>query len=136
MTVKNRRMTPLKTFFELAKFKWIPDFRACAVVHIVCSITAITALLHHPSVKLLLHTQRKAETVQIGPQFKDLFINGRNTPKISFFEITRQGRSNFTPGLDGGGFFGPYSFIILKSSHQDLSNEGSKKFLSSLELGF
>ena len=40
---------------------------------------------------------------------KDLCINGRNTPKIQFFEIT--------PGLDGGGFFGPYSFIILKSSY-------------------
>ena len=40
MTVKkNRRMTPLKAFFELAKFKWIPDFRACAVVHIVHTVS-------------------------------------------------------------------------------------------------
>jgi hypothetical protein len=38
--------------------------------------------------------------------------------------------------LDGGGFFGPHPFIILKNSHQDLSNEGSKNYLSLLELGF
>ena len=29
-----------------------------------------------------------------------------------------------------------FEFITLKKSHQDLSNEGSKKILSSLELGF
>ena len=28
-----------------------------------------------------------------------------------------------------GGFFGPGSFIILKNSHQDLSNEGSNFIL-------
>ena len=70
--------------------------------------------------------------------FKDLCINGRNTPKISFFEITRWGGgSNSTPGLDGSEFFDHtrYSFIVLKSSYQDLSNEGSKK-LSSLERAF
>jgi hypothetical protein len=38
--------------------------------------------------------------------------------------------------LDGGGFFGPHPFIILKKSGKDLSNEGSKKMLSLLELGF
>ena len=31
-----------------------------------------------------------------------------------------------------GGFFGPWFFIILKNSHQDLSNEGSNFILSSL----
>ena len=35
----------------------------------------------------------------------------------------------------GGGFFGPWFFIILKNSHQDLSNEGSNNIFSSLEVG-
>ena len=35
-----------------------------------------------------------------------------------------------------GGFFGPWSFIILKNSHQDISNEGSNFILSSLEIGY
>ena len=39
---------------------------------------------------------------------------------------------NYTPGR---GFFGLWSFIILKNSHQDLSNEGSNFILSSLEVG-
>jgi hypothetical protein len=34
-----------------------------------------------------------------------------------------------------GGFFGPWSFTILKHSHQGLSNEGSNFILSSLEVG-
>ena len=34
-----------------------------------------------------------------------------------------------------GGFFWPWSFIILKNSHQGLSNEGSNFILSSLEVG-
>ena len=33
-----------------------------------------------------------------------------------------------------GGFFGPLLFIILKSSHQDLSNEGSNFILSQVEV--
>ena len=33
----------------------------------------------------------------------------------------------------GGGCFGPWSFIILKSSHQDLSNEGLNFILSQVE---
>ena len=33
------------------------------------------------------------------------------------------------------GFFGPRFFIILKNSHQDLSNEGSNFILSSPEVG-
>jgi hypothetical protein len=37
--------------------------------------------------------------------------------------------------LGEGGFFGPGSFITLKNSHQDLSNEGSNFILSSLEVG-
>ena len=35
----------------------------------------------------------------------------------------------------GGGFFGPWFLIILKNSHQDLSNEGSNFVLSLLEVG-
>ena len=35
-----------------------------------------------------------------------------------------------------GWFFGPSSFIISKSSHQDLFNEGSNFILSQLETGF
>ena len=34
-----------------------------------------------------------------------------------------------------GGFFGPWFFIILKNSGQELSNEGSNFILSSLEVG-
>ena len=34
-----------------------------------------------------------------------------------------------------GGFFGPWLFIILKNSHQDLSNEDSNSILSQVELG-
>ena len=34
-----------------------------------------------------------------------------------------------------GGFFGPWPFTILKSSHQDLSNEGLNFILSSPEIG-
>ena len=46
------------------------------------------------------------------------------------------GELQYQPGAGWSWFFGPHSFIILKSSHQDLSNEGSQKNLSSLELGF
>ena len=45
-------------------------------------------------------------------------------------------RANLGPKLHpGGGFFGPWFFIILKNSHQDLYNEGSSFILSSLEVG-
>jgi hypothetical protein len=47
-------------------------------------------------------------------------------PKILILKSQGRGGSHYTPGLDGGGFFGPHPFIILKNSHQDLSNEGSK----------
>ena len=39
---------------------------------------------------------------------------------------------NYTPGVD---FLDHDFFIILKNSHQDLSNEGSNFILSSLEVG-
>ena len=69
---------------------------------------------------------------------KDLWRNERNTPKDCIFwkYIGGGGGSYYTPGLDGGRFFGPWVFIIPKSSYQDLSNEGSNIFLSSLELVF
>ena len=54
---------------------------------------------------------------------------------LHILNIHRRGGSNHTLGLDGSGFFVPWPFIILKSWHQDLSNEGSNKFLISLELG-
>ena len=51
---------------------------------------------------------------------KDLWRNGRNFPKncISWKYIV--GGSYHTFGLDGGWFFGPLAFIVLKSSYQDL----------------
>ena len=64
---------------------------------------------------------------------KGLWRNDRNTPKNCIFWKYIVGGSYNTPGLDGGWFFGPK---IQKSAYQDLSNEGSKTFLSSLELGF
>ena len=60
-------------------------------------------------------------------------------PRIASFENTYlvgAGGSYYTPGLDGGWFFGPWGLIILKSSYPDLSNEGSKIVLSSLKLVF
>ena len=36
---------------------------------------------------------------------KDLCINGRNSPKISFFEITRQGGLQLHPGVGQGWIF-------------------------------
>jgi hypothetical protein len=60
---------------------------------------------------------------------KDLWRNGRNTPwTCNFWKCIVGGGSYYTPGLDGGWFFGPWAVIILKSSYKDLSNEGSKMF--------
>ena len=62
---------------------------------------------------------------------KDLWRNGRNTPKNCIFWkniVERGGGSYYSLGLDGGWFFGPWVFIIPKSSYQDLSNEGSNFF--------
>ena len=50
-----------------------------------------------------------------------------------FFE---EGKEKRHPKLHpGDGDFGSWSFITLKNSHQDLSNEGSNFILSSLEVG-
>ena len=49
---------------------------------------------------------------------KDLWRNGRNTPKNCIF----------WKYIVGGWFFAPWTFIIPKSSYRDLSNEGSKFF--------
>ena len=53
-----------------------------------------------------------------------------------FFEKMSSGGGKKDPQITPqGGFFGPWSFIILKNSHQDLINEGSNFILSSLEVG-
>ena len=49
--------------------------------------------------------------------------------------MTTGGGKKATKLHPGDGFFGPWSFIILKNSHQDLPNEGSNFILSSLEVG-
>ena len=59
-----------------------------------------------------------------------------HSQELHLLKIHSRGGSYNTPGLDGGWFFGPWAFIIPKSSYQDLSNEGWKIFLSSLELVF
>ena len=56
------------------------------------------------------------------------------TLSLFFFKLPL-GEGKRSPKLHPGGwFFGPWSFIILKNSHQDLSNEGSNFILSSLEV--
>ena len=63
---------------------------------------------------------------------RDYYIDGQNTQRIFFEKMTTGGGKKapqFTPRC------GPWSFIILKKSHQDLSNEGSNFILSSLEVG-
>ena len=61
----------------------------------------------------------------------DFFIYGRN-----FFGDQPTWGGNLGPKLyPSGGFFRSWFFIILKNSHQDLSNEGSNFILSSLEVG-
>ena len=49
-------------------------------------------------------------------------------PKISFLKLQgREGGSNNNPRLDGGRWYGLRPLYNSKYSHQDLSNEGSKK---------
>ena len=56
------------------------------------------------------------------------------TAKSSFF-FWQHEAENLGPKLHpGGGFFGPWFFIILQNSGQDLSNEGSNFILGSLEV--
>ena len=65
----------------------------------------------------------------------DFFIYGRNCCQFFLTDFPTWG-GNLRPKLHpGGGFFGPWYFIILKNSHQELSNEGSIFILSSLEVG-
>jgi hypothetical protein len=67
---------------------------------------------------------------------KDYYIDGQNTRLIVVFFEFPLGEGSKAPKLQPrAGFFGPWSFIILKNSHQDLSNEGSNFILSSLEVG-
>ena len=51
-----------------------------------------------------------------------------HSQELHLSKIHSRGGSYYTPGLDGGWFFGPWAFIIPKKSVQDLSNEGSKCF--------
>jgi hypothetical protein len=44
------------------------------------------------------------------------------------WEVTSMGGRIWDPNYIRGGFFGPWFFIILKNSHQDLSNEGPLYF--------
>ena len=57
-------------------------------------------------------------------------------PNFLILKLQGRGGSHYTPGLDGGGFFGPQPFIILKKSSKGPSNEGSNFFLRLLELVF
>ena len=53
-----------------------------------------------------------------------------------FWKKYQLGEGNEAPKLHpGGGFFGPWSFITLKNSHQDLSNERSNFTKEFLEVG-
>ena len=64
-----------------------------------------------------------------------LYIDGQNTQLI-FFQKLPLGEGKWPPKLHpGGGFFGPWSFITLKNSHQDLSNERSNFTKEFLEVG-
>ena len=66
---------------------------------------------------------------------KDYYIDGQNIQLIFFQKLPlREGK--WPPKLHpGGGFFGPWSFITLKNSHQDLSNERSNFTKEFLEVG-
>ena len=78
---------------------------------------------------IILNVDENSLSYHIMSWYKDIWRKGQNTPKNCFFWkcIVRGG---------GGGFFGPPAFIILKSSYQDLSNDGSKKILTSLKRWF
>ena len=53
-----------------------------------------------------------------------------------FWKKCPLGEESKAPKLHpGDGFFEPWSFIILKNSHQDQPNEGSNFILSSLQVG-
>ena len=68
-------------------------------------------------------------------QSMDFFKYGRNCCQIFFGDPPTWG-GNLGPNLHPRGrFLGPWFFIILKNSHQDLSNEGSNFILSSPEVG-
>ena len=43
-----------------------------------------------------------------------------HSQELHLLKIHSRGGSYNTPGLDGGWFFGPWAFIIPKSSYQDL----------------
>ena len=75
---------------------------------------------------------RQIQNLTLG---KNYCIDGQNTQLI-FFEKWPLGEGKCPPKLHPrGGFFGPWSFITLKNSHQDLSNERSNFTKEFLEVG-
>ena len=82
---------------------------------------------------LVFKTIKSKQTVNLT---KDYYIDGQNTQPIFFLKKILLGEGKRLPKLHPkGAFFGPWSFIILKNSYQDLSNEGTKFILSSLKVG-
>ena len=67
--------------------------------------------------------------------FKDYYIDGQNTQLIFLKKWPLRGWKCHLKLHPAGGFFEPWSFIILKNSGQDLPNEGSNFILRSLEVG-
>ena len=60
---------------------------------------------------------------------KGLLYRWTEHSAVFFWKNDHWGREKGPPKLHpGGGFFGPWSFTILKNSHQDSSNEGSTFF--------
>ena len=95
-------------------------------------------------VKLLLEIKRELDVISVYLIGTYVFIFWRNivcmyhkpgplkkwtdhSQELHLLKIHSRWGSYYTRGLDEGWFFGPWAFIILKTSNQDLSNEGSKK---------
>ena len=66
---------------------------------------------------------------------KDYYIDGKNTRQIFFENTSTGGGKKVLQITPRGWIFGTMIFYNLKSSSQDLSNDGSNFILSSLEVG-
>ena len=91
---------------------------------------------HHPIDNLpeILHCHLCNNGMNFKTPGMDFFIYGWNCCQFFLADLPTWG-GNLGPKLHpGDGFFGPWFFIILKNSHQDLSKEGSRMehLLSSL----
>ena len=97
-----RTSPPITVFFSSYTMAFIAIDRHRFIVHSakrqVKSLLKIYLLNRSVVISVIIHGLLKIERSCIisVTLVKDLCINGRNTPKISFFEITR---------LDRGGFF-------------------------------